>query len=657
MDVCLVQMPFVALERPSLALGLLKSNLLQNGVETQVLYANLLYAQEIGLERHRIFESSVIEDLIGEWIFSTAAFPDHKSDSTRYFSCLKLPYPQSLLQQARAGAPAFVDRIARRVLADRPRIVGCSSTFQQHCASLALLRRIRELDPGVITIMGGANCEGPMGRTTVNAFPWVDFVVSGEADDLIVPLCRRLLTSGRDVAVEELPLGVFRAGGHHPGANGVTGERDDTARAVVNDLDNIPIPDFSDYFDALVDLPIGQYLRPGLPLETSRGCWWGAKQHCTFCGLNGTGMGFRVKSPDRVIGEIQALGKRYEISKFQSVDNILSMGYFKTVIPALAGIEPSPQIFYETKSNLNREQVSAMAEAGIRWIQPGIESLHDDALRLIKKGCSGSMNLQLLKWALEEGVYVTWNFLAGIPGEQDSWYQDMAAWLPVIEHLQSPGGLGGIVKIRYDRFSPYHERQESYGLNLEPYQTYSHVYPLATEQIADLAYFFENQGDSVEELFTRPGIMAMRNVIMVWQQRFYGKESARPHLTMTVADDCLHITDTRSCAPQERVELSGLERQVYESCDRATSRKGLFGTLAGEDSSLTEAQVFETVDSLCQRLLLLEWGGRLISLAVRPPRRPLPGDREFPGGHILYKPRRPAAPPKPFEQSVNEAYS
>ena len=43
--------------------------------------------------------------------------------------------------------------------------------------SLALLRRVKELDPSVVTMLGGANCEAEMGWAAIRAFPWVDFVV------------------------------------------------------------------------------------------------------------------------------------------------------------------------------------------------------------------------------------------------------------------------------------------------------------------------------------------------------------------------------------------------------------------------------------------------------------------------------------------------
>jgi magnesium-protoporphyrin IX monomethyl ester (oxidative) cyclase len=61
-----------------------------------------------------------------------------------------------------------------------------------------------------------------------------------------------------------------------------------------------------------------------LLLETSRGCWWGAKQHCTFCGLNGGAMAFRSKSAERVVEEIRYLRDRYGVESLSVVDNILT---------------------------------------------------------------------------------------------------------------------------------------------------------------------------------------------------------------------------------------------------------------------------------------------------------------------------------------------
>ena len=79
------------------------------------------------------------------------------------------------------------------------------------------------------------------------------------------------------------------------------------------------------------------------------------------------------------------------------------------------------------KANLTREQVRLLADAGVRHIQPGIESLSDHVLALMKKGVTGLRNVQLLKWCKEYGIEVDWNILYGFPGETREDYRRFCA--------------------------------------------------------------------------------------------------------------------------------------------------------------------------------------------------------------------------------------
>ena len=94
---------------------------------------------------------------------------------------------------------------------------------------------------------------------------------------------------------------------------------------LVRDLDALPLPDFDDYFAIADRAPLAGSVAPVLLLETGRGCWWGAKSHCTFCGLNGGSMAFRTKGAGRALDEIRQLRERYGIALFYAVDNILDM--------------------------------------------------------------------------------------------------------------------------------------------------------------------------------------------------------------------------------------------------------------------------------------------------------------------------------------------
>lgn len=641
MDVCLVNMPYASLNRPSLALGLLKAVLEREGIATAVLYPNLWFAEEAGLRLYHLCSSQFPKEfLAGEWSFAEAAFPGAPRDDEEYLRRLgaahasipgyhrgpgDAPRLVADLRAVRDAATAFLDRAARRVLETGARVVGCTSTFEQHAASLALLRRIREIDPSVITLLGGANCEGVMGKATHRSFPWVDYVVSGEADAFVADLCREILAHGRhdrDIPAERLPAGV------HGPAHRVAGRESEAQRPVFRDLDSLPLPDFDDYFRVLAASPLARAVRPGLPLETSRGCWWGAIKHCTFCGLNGSSMTFRSKSPARVLQEIRALEERHGLARFETVDNILDMAYFKNVLPALAEDGGDRRIFYEVKSNLRRSQVEMLRRAGIIWLQPGIESLHSAVLTLMDKGVQAWQNVQLLKASRELGVRLSWNFLWGFPGEEDGWYAETAAWLPALEHLQPPSG---VIRVRYDRFSPYHQRPAEFGLRLRPVPAMAHVYPLPEEDLADLTYFFAAEGRA--DVFSgtggglqegRPGIQAVQAVVAPWRLSFWGENP--PVLEVEDDGETLHVRDTRTCAQEKNFLVTGLDRAVYLACEEAPS----------EDRVMEEA----AVRRLIERKLVLPLDRRLIALGLRGPLPPLPGLADFPGGYVEEGPRQ-----------------
>src|SRR5215469_1080914 len=244
-DVCLVAMPYASLSRPSMALGLLKAILSSGGLKAKVLDANIWFAERVGLRRYDVCaEQSPIVNLTGEWTFAGAAFGNDPRREEKDAEYLRQVYEsqgpgqaraegtQAVLRRnpaeariadlwaIRAAATTFVDEAAHRVLQTGARVVGCTSTFEQHVASLALLRRIHELDPDVITMLGGANCETVMGATTHRCFPWVDYVVSGEADGIVVDLCKLALERGRDVDPADLPSGVLGPRHRNAGADG-----------------------------------------------------------------------------------------------------------------------------------------------------------------------------------------------------------------------------------------------------------------------------------------------------------------------------------------------------------------------------------------------------------------------------------------------------
>lgn len=601
--IVLVQMPYAAIEHPSLALGLLQSEMQRRGLPCRSIYPNLDWRRQLGSNAYHAICATLAEDLVGEWTFSEAAFgaiPEHEEAFLRRVcsraTLARRSEPQEILRNARAQAGAFLDELVERILAMKPRVVGCSSTFQQHCSSLALLRRLKARDPNLVTVMGGANCEGPMGVAIMRNFGWIDYVVSGEADQVAGPLFSALL-EGRP----ERPYGVLS---QRPES------WEGPPRATFNAMDQVVVPVYDDYFQELERS--GLDLLPGLLMETSRGCWWGQKHHCTFCGLNAGGMGYRSKSGPRVLAEMETLSERYQLGGFEVVDNILDHAHLKTIMPELAARPKPLRFFYETKSNLKRAQLELLARAGVLWIQPGIESLHDEVLRLMDKGSTALMNLQLLKHSREYGIRVVWNFLACFPNEKDEWYEEMAAWLPLVHHLQPAGGVS---PIRYDRFSPYHSHPERYGISIRPSSTYQAVYPLPAAELDDLAYFFEDQATRPDRLMNSPGRAAVQAAVEVWKTAFWGAVPCI--LSMVDKPDGLDIVDTRAVATHRHYLLSGRERELLLECE--TPRR---------------LQPEPALEMLMENKLLIHLGGYYLALPVAGDLPRLPRNEDFPGGYF-----------------------
>jgi magnesium-protoporphyrin IX monomethyl ester (oxidative) cyclase len=516
-------------------------------------------------------------------------------------------------------------------LAKKPKVVGCTSTFQQNCASLALLRRIKEKDNTVFTIMGGANCEGQMGQTLFDNFSWIDFVFSGECDEVIGDFVAHLVNHNE--TPENLPVGILSE---------KTRER--LVRASVTNMDKVTSPDYASYFKTLEALNLVEEIEPGLIVETSRGCWWGAKKHCTFCGLNGGGMTHRSKSAERVLQEWDELSQQTGIKKFEVVDNILPTEYHKTLFPKLIEQKNEYSIFFETKANLKPIQVEMLSKAGVKWIQPGFESLNDDFLKLVQKGVTAIQNIYALKSCRENGVRVSWNILANIPGELEEWYHEMARIVPLIQHLQPPQQY--MIKVRYQRFSPYHTNAKAYGLQLRPLISYSFIYPsLDSLALEGIAYFFEGELANDEAkyklteatIFQNSGQNALQKEIKAWNSNFWNI-AKRPLMFVIDNNEYLKIMDTREVANRFITELNELESKIYRICANPVLKKQILNLM--KEDGVAEEEIENVLQSLVDRKLILYVSRRYLALGLKGEVPELPSYLDYPGGSLTFLEKR-----------------
>jgi len=606
--VALVNMPFAMADRPSIQCGLLKSGLVRAGHEADVYYLNLDFAASFGADLYREVSRLRTDQLLGEWLFSFAAFGPVSSEQEYREACPSIEKTckklgisfESLCELRSVVLPSWIERWADQVDWSRYIAVGFTTTFEQNTAAFSLARRIKERHPEITILFGGANFDGTMGREYVRALPFIDYAVIGEGDQVLPQIIDRL-------AQGESLLGL----------PGVVGRRDQDlvengpAPRIAN-MNLVPDPDYDDYFTTLFRLGTEKALGNAIPMlliETSRGCWWGEKQHCTFCGLNNNGMKFRAKSPDEAAGQLGRLSSRYKIANFEAVDNIIDYKYLEQLCVPLSQQRFDYRIFYEVKANLGPNQLRTMARAGITNIQPGIESLNSHILSLMRKGVTMLRNVRLLKWAHYYGMNVSWNILTGFPGETEEDYADQLRVVSLLRHLPPPVGVG---PIWLERFSPYFFDSSFPVKNVEPLRVYDLIYPQEIDR-KNIAYFFTYE---MESALPRDSHEDLYSWVDQWRSAW--ERHPRPTLVYQRAPGWIQILDRRGDEPAAH-SLRDWEADVYELCGETERSVDSLHKLLAErayDGAPGKEEIGSTLARLCEMGLMLEEKQNFLSLAL-----------------------------------------
>lgn len=586
-EILIIVPPFGGLDRPNLGVHILQAIAQRKGVKLGVFYATALLAKELGQKQYSAICYGSTAKLHGESVFAKAAFGSHyakheyfkRREARSYQRAVDINrevVSEDVLLELQLAMPGWVDQIAA-LIAERPfKVIGCTSTFEQTCASLAFLSRIKAIRPGITTIMGGANCEGRMGEAIGKLCPDIDFVFSGESEAAF----ENFLDYLKGIAAKP---GRIIYGTPSP------------------DLNSIPAPDYTQFYQQLETCSFEDHASLEdllwLPYETSRGCWWGQKHHCTFCGLSGQGIKFRQKSPELAIKELSNLLLTHPSRRVLMVDNIMPQEYFRTLLPALAEKLPGINIFYEQKANLSLAKMRALADSGITVIQPGIEALSSNLLSLMRKGVSAIQNVNVLRYAAAVNVTVMWNILYGFPGDHEEWYTQVLQLLPFLVHLNPPVGLS---ELSIDRFSPYFDNPEQFGLtNLQPFPAYYDVFPVESD-LHDLAYHFTAESDS-ESLKNTTVIQELEGAVAKWRQMW--ESGPAPKLLVNQIDsESYFLLDTRG--------LSGNPEIEFLTADRASVV--LAGTGHEESSTLD-------IQWALRRGYCVEMENRVVPLAIAAP--------------------------------------
>jgi hypothetical protein len=198
------------------------------------------------------------------------------------------------------------------------------------------------------------------------------------------------------------------------------------ADAPVADLNDLPLPDYGDFFVQarrfVPGVPAHEIM---LPYECSRGCWWGCTRPCRFCGCNTQRVPYREKAADLVARDLAHLRSVYGTGNVNFADLTIPKSYYETLIPRLAQAPLGLSCCWAARAPLSLRRALDLQRAGVTSLLLGIESFSTRLLEKIGKGTCVADNVAALRHCRIAHLASPYYLLYGIPGDTVDDYEPM----------------------------------------------------------------------------------------------------------------------------------------------------------------------------------------------------------------------------------------
>jgi ribosomal peptide maturation radical SAM protein 1 len=568
-------MPWTNVDQPSLGLSILKAVLEEAGIESRIEHLNIEFLQFLSSNTYAILAQTFgLNDFLFTYCFEAEI-------SNKQFRLLRIiaremlhgkkflsPRLQSeedivenIVKLRNETIPKWLNETADRLIKEEYLFYGFTCMFDQTIASVALAKKIKERKNSAIIVLGGYSLKEPTGTAILNSFECIDCLCSREGEAVIVQLASALESGKSLSSVDGLLVRTQ------------DGTIVDTGPIEKWHLDDVPDPNFEDYMHDLEHLRDSHCVEltwDTIPVENSRGCWWGQKNHCVFCGIDEESLSYRYKTPERVLSSLNNLAEKYNKDSFRFSDYILPNQYYGTLLPKLAGGQRKFEFGGEIKANVSASKMRLLKESGFQDLQPGIETFSSEILRTMNKGVTSTKCIHLLRMGKEYGIRIYYNILYGFPNEMANPYKKMEKAIQNLTHLDPPLTCG---PVQITKDAPLQADPESFGIKKATYhEAYDLIFSDSFRKsiafnLNDFAYYFERNFSSepeLEKLYRK-----IDKHVANWHIRYVKN---KPSLSVYRKGDIFVVEDNR-CSPKtyELTKLQSLALSWMSEPQRLTT--------------------------------------------------------------------------------------
>ena len=345
-------------------------------------------------------------------------------------------------------------KTAIHILKAKPTIIGFSTWCITYPASLLLAKEIKTINPEIPIVFGGPQAS-ILARQTLETFPFIDFILTGEADISLPFFVQEYHKQNPDY--KKVPGLYFR--------NKSGFIQQGKKNREISNLDDLPVPAYNLFpKQKTINLDIGR----GCPFK------------CTYCSTNDFfSKIYRVKSVKRIISEMMSVFKETKIRHFGFAHDMFTLNkkHILELCSELIDIKNNKgtEFIWTCSARIDcvsDEMLIQMKNAGCQSIFFGIETGSEKIQKSIKKNLDVSQAYKIADISREIDLNMHASFILGFPDET---VEDVEKTLQCILKLAAKGAFVQISELSLLPGTPLYDNYKNKLKFDGKFSNFSHI--------------------------------------------------------------------------------------------------------------------------------------------------------------------------------------
>ena len=338
-----------------------------------------------------------------------------------------------------AQHPKLYKNWAQQIYDQKPDVVGFSLLGSNLSNSVLVAKELRNLMPNVMIVSGGPSLTRENMPAIQEALSFSDYVIEGEGEQILVEFVKCYEQNGDFSKLKQLWI------------KNEAGNLIYTGHTNLQNIDNIPYPDFTDFDRRAYPCP------DRLPLLFSRGCIL----NCNYCENKWNHLTQRSRGGRNVFDELKHNVKKYNIKEYMFNDDSLissktlrQLDEYCDLVIAEGLVMPWSVYGTRVERMITEPFLSKLRRSGMERVSLGVESFSSRVQKEMGKSSRYDDADKMCRMFANQGIRTESWIIYGYPTETDADFDETLQWFiknpNVLSHVTA-NSFGPNAKYMHDR--------------------------------------------------------------------------------------------------------------------------------------------------------------------------------------------------------------